>query len=98
MINWRYATYNTAVSDISTESDEAFYMLLLENNVDDYGLLVKLNKKLTRKEASSKYTTDLNSNENSKGWLHKGIKRYNDLVKIVRSGRITEVSKEIKID
>ena len=39
-INWRYTVYNTVVSDIFTESDEAFFMLLLENNVDDYGLIL----------------------------------------------------------
>ena len=35
-MNWRYIAYNTVVSDIYTESDEALYILLLENNIDDY--------------------------------------------------------------
>jgi len=97
-INWRYTAYNTVVSDIFTESDEAFCMLLLENNVDDYGLLVNLDRQLTRKEARPKYSTISNESEVSKGWSRKGIKRYNDLVKIVRSGRRTEFSKEMEID
>ena len=72
--------------------------LLLENNIDDYKQLVDLKSKLTRKEARPKYSTITNENEVSKGWSRKGIKRYNDLVKIVRSGRRTEFSKEMEID
>ena len=98
LMNWRYTTYNTVVSDIFTESDEALYMLLLENNVDDYKQLVDLKRKLTRKEARPKYTKDSNVNENSKGWSRKGIKRYNDLIKVARLGRMTEVSKEMEIE
>ena len=56
-------------------------MLLLENNVDDYKQLIELKRKLKRKEARHKYTNDPNVNENVKGWLRKGIKRYNDLIK-----------------
>ena len=73
-------------------------MLLLENNVDDYGLLVDLDRQLARKETTPKYTKDSNVNENSKGWSRKGIRRYNSLIKIVRSGKIAEVSKEMEID
>ena len=35
-MNLRYTVYNTIVSDMIIESDEAFAMLSLENNVDDY--------------------------------------------------------------
>ena len=73
-------------------------MLLLENNVDDYGQLLDLKRQLTQKEASPKYTKDSNVNETSKGWSRKGIKRYNDLIKVIRLGRITEVSKEMEIN
>ena len=74
-MNWRYAAYNTVVSDIFTESDEAFSMMLLENNIDDYKQLIKLKGKLTRKESGPKYTKDPNVNEKFKGWSRKGIKK-----------------------
>ena len=73
-------------------------MMLLENNVDDYKKLVNLERKLTRKETKPKYTKDANVNQTSKGWSRKGIKRYNNLIKVVRLGRMTEVSKEIEIE
>ena len=73
-------------------------MLFLENNVDDYKQLVDLKRKLTQKEARPKYTNDSNVNETSEGWLRKAIKRYKDLIKVVRLGRMTNVSKEIEIE
>ena len=60
--------------------------------------MIELKRKLTRKEATSEYTKDPNVNENFKGWLRKGIKRYNDLIKVVRLGRNSQVSKEIEIE
>ena len=35
-LNLRYTSYNTAVSDIFSESNEAFAILLLENNLDNF--------------------------------------------------------------
>ena len=86
-MKWRYHAYNSVISDIFTESDEAFAMLLLENNAKDYKQMVVLKRKLTRKEAMPKYTKDLNMNEKFKGWSTSGIKRYNNLVKIVKRNR-----------
>ena len=73
-------------------------MLLLENDVDDYKQLVDLKRKLTRKEARTKYTKDSNVNESSKGWSRKGMKRYNDLLNVARLGRMTEVGKEKEVE
>ena len=53
---------------------------------------------MTQKEARPKYTKDSNVNDKSKGWLRKGTKRYNDLIKVVRLGRMTEVNKEMEIE
>ena len=97
-MKWCYTAYNTVVSDIFTESDEAVCILLLENDVDDYTQLVDLKRKLMRKEVRPKYTKDANINEKFKGWSRKGIKRYNNLIKVVRLGRMEEVSKEIEIE
>ena len=73
-------------------------MILLEKNVDDYKQLVDLNRKLTWKETRPKYKKDSNVNEKYNRWLRKGIKRYNDLIRVVRLGRMTEVSKEKEIE
>ena len=97
-MNWRYSAYNTVVSDIITESDDDFAMLLLENNVDDYKQLIDFKTKFVRKEAWHKYTKDPNINEKFKECLRKIIKRYNDLIKVVRLGRNTQVSKEMEIE
>ena len=64
-MNWRYTVYNTVVSNIFTESDEALCILLLENNEDDYKKMVDFKRKLTRKEARPKYTKAANVNEKS---------------------------------
>ena len=97
-MNWCYTAYNTFVSDIFIESDEVLCMLLLENNIDDHKQLLDLKRKLTWKEVRPKYTKDSNVNNMSKRQLRKGIKRYNDLMKVVRLGKITEVSKKMEIE
>ena len=52
-------------------------------------------EKLTRTEESPKYTKDPNKNEKFRGWSRKGIKRYNDLIKVVRRNRNSIQSKEM---
>ena len=49
-MNWRYIAYNTVVSDIFIESDKAFAMTLLKNNVDDNKQLIEFKRKLIKKE------------------------------------------------
>ena len=44
-MNWKYKAYNTLISDIFTESDEALCILLLENNAEDYTKIHDINKK-----------------------------------------------------
>ena len=41
-MNWRYKAYNAVVSDIFTQSDEAFAMLLLENDANDYVKMIEI--------------------------------------------------------
>ena len=69
-------------SEIFSVSDEAFAMLLLENN--------------TMKESKPKYTKDSNLNEKFKGWSRKGLKRYDELVKIVTNQRRATISLELE--
>ena len=73
-------------------------MVLLENNVDDYKQLIELERKLTQKKARPKYTKDTNVHEKFKGWSRKEIKRYINLIKVVRLGRDSQVSKKMEIE
>ena len=60
--------------------------------------MIELKRKLTQKEARPKHTKDAHINEKFKGWSPKGIKRCNDLIKVVRLGRNSQVSKEMEIE
>ena len=55
-MNWRYQACNSCISDIFTESDEAWCILLIENNADDYAKMYWEQRKIGRKEARPKYT------------------------------------------
>ena len=55
-VNWRCKAYNTCISDIFTETDEALAMLLLENNIDGLQKVISLKRKLLRNESQPKYT------------------------------------------
>ena len=43
-MNWKYTVYNTLILDIFTESDVASYILLLENNAEEYAKIHDMNK------------------------------------------------------
>ena len=95
-MNWRYKAYNSHISEIFSVSDEAFAMLLLENNYEDYKMVYNLSRKVTRKESKPKYTKDSNLNEKFKGWSRKGLKRYDELVRIVTNQRRATISLELE--
>ena len=95
-MNWRYKAYDSHVSEIFSVSDEAFAILLLENNYEDYKMVYNLSRKVTRKESKPKYTKDTNLNEKFKGWSRKGLKRYDDLVRIVTFQRRTTIILELE--
>ena len=46
--------------------------------------MISENSKLTRKDSKPRYTKPDDKNENFRGWHRKGIKRYNELVRIVK--------------
>ena len=60
--------------------------------------MIELKRKLTRNEETPKYTKDPNVNKKFNGWSRKGIKQYNNLIKVVRVGRNAQVSKEMEIE
>ena len=94
-LTWRYNSYNTPVSKIFTVSDEAFVMLLLEHNAKDLKLVHKNQHKIDRKDSVPKYTK-VKGNERFQGWHKNGLKRYNELYKIVHKNRMTDQSRKIE--
>ena len=94
-LTWRYNSYNTPVSKIFTVSDEAFVMLLLEHNAKDLKLVHKNQHKIDRKDSVPKYTK-VKGNERFQGWHKNGLKRYNELYKIVQLNRLKEQSHHIE--
>ena len=54
-VNWKHKVYNTVILDISTETNKALAMLLLENRINNFIHISEL-KKLNMKEAKPRYT------------------------------------------
>lgn len=85
---WRYKSYSNVLSDIFTASDEAFAMLMLENNAGDLRYVYDNQKLLSRKNSKPKYTkVQDNSRESFCGWHKNGILRYNELYDKVTTHR-----------
>ena len=96
-MDWRYNACNNVISDIFSVTDEAFCILLLENNLVDYKKAAEEKRKISRKESQPRYTQGGISMSNIKGWDRKGIKRFNKLVQGIQRNRSTETSKEMEM-
>ena len=96
-MDWRYNACNNVVSEIFSVTDEAFCILLLENNLLDYQKAAEEKRKISRKESQPRYTQGGISMSNIKGWDRKGIRRFNKLVMAVHKNRMTETSKEMEL-
>ena len=96
-LSWRYKAYNAMISEIFTESDEVMAMLLLETNYDNFKKYYDIQWLLTRKEAYPKYIKVDSNGEIFRGWNTKDIRRFNDLVLILKINWNTDESKEIEI-
>ena len=96
-MDWRYNACNNVISDIFSVTDEAFCILLLENNLVDYKKAAEKQRKISRREAQPIYTQGGSSMSNIKGWNRKGIRRFNKLVEGVQRNRSTETSKEMEM-
>ena len=96
-MDWRYNACHNVISEIFSVTDEAFCILLLENNLFDYRKAAELKRKISRKEAQPRYTHGGISMSNVKGWDRKGIRRFNKLVQAVHRNRLTETGKEMEL-
>ena len=97
-INWRYKACSAVVSDIFTESDEAFCILLIENNAGDYAKMHREQRKISRKESKPKYTKVECVEHKFKGWDRRGIRRFNNIVTAVRKNRELSASKNMELE
>ena len=99
---WRWQAYVKSVSDIFSVSDEAFAMLLIENNAKDFEYIYDEQiEKVKRKDSKPKYTkvSAYNADVKFQGWHQKGVRRYNELVKQVKKNRLSNrsINREAKI-
>lgn len=96
-INWRYKSYTSNISEIFTESDEGLCMLILENNAEDFMKVHETKGTVSRKDSNTKYTKNKGGpNTKYKGWNRNGIKRFNNLVQIIKRNRESGYSKELE--
>ena len=64
--NWQYNASSIVISKISTPSNEALYILLLDNNTADYAIMHHEQRKIHRKEAEPKWTKVENRDKNKR--------------------------------
>ena len=94
--NWRYNAYSVVISDIFTPSDEALCILLLENNAADYVKMHDEQRKINRKESKPKWTKVESNDTKFKGWDRRGIRRFNVIVKAIKTNRQLTVSRDME--
>jgi len=86
---WKTARCYTALSRQMTISDEAFMLLLLENQYDMW------KEAETTRVGRGKYTENA-KNKKFCGWSNEGIRRFNELNTLVRVNRNKQFSKDVE--
>ena len=80
------------MSHYATTCDEAFAILIFENNLDAW-IDMGMRKDTSSTEVPRKYTNggnskgELGSSQNNKGWSAQGLKRFNELFDKVKENR-----------
>jgi hypothetical protein len=85
---WKKDKYIALLSSEMTTSDEAFVLLVLENNWDILNGVARAEPKYT-----SRVTT---SNRRNDGWTNEGITRYNELQENVKINRKKDYSHSVE--
>jgi hypothetical protein len=97
---WRWQAYIRNVSEIFSVSDEAFAMLLIENNAKDLEYVYENQvETVKRKDSRPKYTkvSSYNGEVKFQGWHQNGVRRYNELVLKVKENQKSAVSKDREV-
>ena len=82
------------LSQYASVSDEAFAILIFENNLDAW-VDMGLRKDTSGTQVPRKYTNggnskgELGSSQHNKGWSEQGLKRFNELFDQVKMNRLT---------
>ena len=96
-INWRYNICSLAISEIFTESDESLCILLIENNAQDYAIMQREQRKISREEARLKYNRVECVDKKFKGWDRISIIRFNKIVAAIKKNRDLTESKDMEL-
>ena len=89
---WKRDKHNQLVTEAVSISDEAFGMIVLENNWSRWSNMA-LNKNTSVSSVSSKFTTKGKCNENFKGWSYDGQMRFIELAKQIKKDRRSGIGK-----
>lgn len=94
---WNRNHYIVDLSSMVTIADEAFALLTLENNVDEWIDIATKDEDSHKKGTSTRYTGKGTNNDGTKkGWTLDGKKRFNDLYDAVKRDRSTRYSVELE--
>ena len=94
---WKKNVMMKPISQIFTPSDEAFCMLIIENNAEDLQKVATTGKAIDRKECNPLYTKNYSDVlDRYQGWSKEGIKRFNTLFRRVVELRSTHASKALE--
>ena len=94
---WKLNHTDVDISTLLTVADEAFALLTMENNIQEWLMLLKYGKGAVKKGEHTRYTSQgENKDGTKKGWTLEGKKRFNYLYDSVtlECGRI--ISKELE--
>jgi hypothetical protein len=90
---WKTRGGSALISEIATVSDEAFAILLLENNYDVWTKEVLGPTTGSDTVVTSKYTLNGAGTKKNQGWTNEGLNRYNKLAALVSADRSRDSNK-----
>jgi len=94
---WKLNNTSVPISALLTVSDEAFALLTMENNVNEWIMLLKHGKDLVNKGLHTIYTRKgENKDGTKKGWTLDGKMRFNGLYDSIVLERNSSRSKELE--
>ena len=88
---WKRLSHNRVIGDISTVSDEAFALFLLENGWDVWKALADGGTGHKRAQLpTTKYSLRGPGTKKFQGWTEQGITRFNELFDKVKENRLND--------
>lgn len=95
---WRYNHKSLEFSTIVDIADEAFGLLVLENNVNEWMSFAIHGKEDDKKGTLSRYTGKATKEDGTKrGWSLEGKRRFNEIYDEIKVERLTAKSREVEV-